>query len=253
MIIAAASTAFAIAGPKIIGMATTRLFEGVMDVISGTGKGIDFDYIGRIILISLGLLEIEDIPLGLREQVVKDAKTELHRAAELIRNVRQMGMTEEVQYQNLECIDLVQCLRTSFDNAVSSVHRHTVEFSINRNQGECYIQAPRLIEGTFTNLIRNAVQYSPGRKRIEVEIELGEVQDGAIWITRIIDYGQGIEPEKKISLFDRFMAGAKGTGLGLSVAKTIVEVSGGTLVVRDRVEGDYTQGTVFIVILPVAP
>ncbi len=55
MIMAAASTVFAIAGPKIIGMATTRLFEGVMDIVSGTGKGIDFDYIGRIILISLGL------------------------------------------------------------------------------------------------------------------------------------------------------------------------------------------------------
>jgi len=58
MIMAAASTAFAIAGPKIIGMATTRLFEGVVDIISGTGEGIDFDYIGRIILISLGLYAV---------------------------------------------------------------------------------------------------------------------------------------------------------------------------------------------------
>ncbi len=55
MIMAAASTAFAIAGPRMIGMATTRLFDGVMQLVSGTGDGIDFDYIGRIILISLGL------------------------------------------------------------------------------------------------------------------------------------------------------------------------------------------------------
>jgi len=55
MILAAASTAFAIVGPKIIGNATTRLFEGVIGSISGTGSGIDFKYIGNIILIALGL------------------------------------------------------------------------------------------------------------------------------------------------------------------------------------------------------
>ena len=55
MIFAVASTVFAIVGPKIIGNATTKLFEGVLGIISGTGDGIDFKYIGNIILISLGL------------------------------------------------------------------------------------------------------------------------------------------------------------------------------------------------------
>ena len=55
MLFAIASTIFSIAGPKILGQATTRLFEGVMSMIAGTGSGIDFDFIGRIILITLGL------------------------------------------------------------------------------------------------------------------------------------------------------------------------------------------------------
>ena len=55
MFFAVASTIFVIAGPKILGQATTRLFEGVMGQIAGTGSGIDFDYIGRIILITLAL------------------------------------------------------------------------------------------------------------------------------------------------------------------------------------------------------
>jgi len=41
-LLAAASTVFTIVGPKILGKATTRLFEGVMAQISGTGTGIDF-------------------------------------------------------------------------------------------------------------------------------------------------------------------------------------------------------------------
>lgn len=55
MLFAVASTIFSIAGPKILGQATTRLFEGVMAQVAGTGSGIDFDYIGRIILITLAL------------------------------------------------------------------------------------------------------------------------------------------------------------------------------------------------------
>jgi ATP-binding cassette subfamily B multidrug efflux pump len=55
MIFAIGSTIFTIVGPKILGKATTKLFEGVLGQINGTGTGIDFTYIGRIILITLGL------------------------------------------------------------------------------------------------------------------------------------------------------------------------------------------------------
>ncbi|HEY9074975.1 MAG TPA: ABC transporter ATP-binding protein [Anaerolineaceae bacterium] len=53
--IAAVSTVFSIIGPKILGQATTKLFEGVMAQISGAGTGIDFDYIGNILLLVGGL------------------------------------------------------------------------------------------------------------------------------------------------------------------------------------------------------
>jgi ATP-binding cassette subfamily B protein len=54
LLFAAGSTVFSIVGPKILGKATTKLFEGVMAQIAGTGS-IDFGYIGRIILTTLGL------------------------------------------------------------------------------------------------------------------------------------------------------------------------------------------------------
>ena len=53
-VIALASTVFSIVGPKILGKATTKLFEGVMARIGGTGD-IDFKYIGGILLFTLGL------------------------------------------------------------------------------------------------------------------------------------------------------------------------------------------------------
>lgn len=55
ILLAIASTAFSILGPKILGQATTKLFEGVIGQISGSDKGIDFNAIGRILLTALGL------------------------------------------------------------------------------------------------------------------------------------------------------------------------------------------------------
>jgi len=57
----AASAVFSIAGPKILGKSTTKLFEGVMGKIAGTGEGIDYNYIGRIILILAGLYLISSL------------------------------------------------------------------------------------------------------------------------------------------------------------------------------------------------
>jgi len=55
LVFAIASTVFSVIGPKIMGKATTKLFEGVMGQMSGTGTGIDFDYIGNIMLTMLVL------------------------------------------------------------------------------------------------------------------------------------------------------------------------------------------------------
>lgn len=55
MLFAVASTIFSIFGPKILGKATTQLFEDVMGMITGTVDSVNFGYIGQIILFLLGL------------------------------------------------------------------------------------------------------------------------------------------------------------------------------------------------------
>ena len=54
-IFAIGSTVFSIVGPKLLGNATTKLFEGIVAQFSGTGSGVDFTYIGQILLLILGL------------------------------------------------------------------------------------------------------------------------------------------------------------------------------------------------------
>nr|WP_238480634.1 ABC transporter ATP-binding protein [Caldicellulosiruptor diazotrophicus] len=55
IVLAMLSAAFSIAGPKILSKAITKIFEGLMSKISGSSNGIDFEYVGKIILILLGL------------------------------------------------------------------------------------------------------------------------------------------------------------------------------------------------------
>ena len=50
MLVAAASTVFAIFGPRILGTATTELYQGVMRMIRNDPVGVDFTAIGNILL-----------------------------------------------------------------------------------------------------------------------------------------------------------------------------------------------------------
>ena len=67
-----------------------------------------------------------------------------------------------------------------------------------------------------------------------------------------IDNGLGIPDSKKDSIFDRYgdYKGGKGLGMGLSLVKKIVAIFNGKIWVEDRVEGDYSRGSNFILLLP---
>lgn len=70
------STAASIAGPKILGNATTKLFEGVMAELNGTGE-IDFAYIGRIALITLGLYLVSALFAYIQGWIMANVSTDI--------------------------------------------------------------------------------------------------------------------------------------------------------------------------------
>lgn len=61
VIFAIGSTIFGITGPKILGNVTTKVFEGLVSKVSGTGTGIDFESIKNSLLLLLGLYVISMI------------------------------------------------------------------------------------------------------------------------------------------------------------------------------------------------
>lgn len=75
-VFAIASTAANITGPKILGQATTKLFEGVMAQLGGTGE-IDFDYIGRIALLTLGLYLVSALFAYIQGWIMANVSTDI--------------------------------------------------------------------------------------------------------------------------------------------------------------------------------
>lgn len=106
------------------------------------------------------------------------------------------------------------------------------------------------LEQVISNLIGNAIKFTPAGKTIEVTLRSTRTH---IQIT-VRDEGEGIAPELLPVIFDRFrqarQSGARqaGLGLGLSIVKNLVELHGG--VVRAESEG-VGRGTTFTVELPI--
>jgi ATP-binding cassette subfamily B protein len=77
LVIAAASTVFTIFGPKILGRATTQLFQDVAAEIAGTGSGVDFDAIGRILIQVLTLYVLSALLAFLQGFIMAGISTDI--------------------------------------------------------------------------------------------------------------------------------------------------------------------------------
>ncbi|MDQ0827784.1 two-component system phosphate regulon sensor histidine kinase PhoR [Arthrobacter sp. B2I5] len=110
------------------------------------------------------------------------------------------------------------------------------------------------LQQVFTNLVSNAIKFTPSGGRIEVGSESHAAADGSKWATvRIADTGIGISSDEINHVFTRFyrasnaMNGAiPGTGLGLAISKDIVDRHGG----RIDVASTLGTGTTVTVSLP---
>jgi signal transduction histidine kinase len=114
----------------------------------------------------------------------------------------------------------------------------------------CSVDALRL-EQVLTNLLENAMKFSPGGGTIEVGV--AAQRDGTIQLS-VRAHGLGIAPQTRERIFDRFYQGhqdmhASGMGLGLWISREIVALYAGRIEIESPPDG----GTRFVVILPAEP
>jgi PAS domain S-box-containing protein len=205
------------------------------------------------------LMQLQVVLDGLAGEVTEKQRAILSRASEKINNLSSLA----AELLNLARIEsgLISLERESVDMA--AVIRDQVVFLLPRAESEAIrleIDVPETLppilanrqnmEEVLSNLITNAIKYSPGGGQVTVSAAAGN----DYLCIRIQDTGLGIRPEDLNSIFQQFYRVKDektryihGTGLGLAIVKSILESHQG----RIQVESQPGMGSVFSVFLPV--
>lgn len=189
-----------------------------------------------------------------QEQFLSIAQRNLKRLSALINDLLDLSKLEagkmEVRRKRMAINNVIQEVIDSLNNWARSKNI-TLEKRIEDMLPDVEIDPDRLAQ-VITNLVGNAVKFTPNDGKISLEAKLS---DGKKELeVSVKDSGIGISPEDLPKIFSKFyqcggermISDVNGTGIGLSIAKEIVELHGGKI----WVESEKGQGARFIFTIP---
>lgn len=185
------------------------------------------------------LLEERVGPLNAKQlELLVAAREDSDRLHQIIENLLDMGRIESGKaLMDLRPIPPEQLVARAVEGVAPSFRDKGVELVHEVPSDAPQVLAdPARIGHVFSNLLTNALRYTPGggRVRVSSQTEAGEVR------FTVEDTGIGIPPEHLPRVFERFyrvrgQSGEGGAGLGLAIAKEIVEAHGGSMDVKSQV------------------
>lgn len=194
------------------------------------------------------LLQDDDLPLDRRREYCEHLTAATRRLSIMIGNLLEISnlsrpnaklVTErfslDEQLRHVMAIFIPQIERKGIDYEVDFA---TIDLDGNES----------LLEDAWTNLITNAIKYTPTGGIVTVTLE----QDGPEAVVGISDTGCGMTKDQVKHAFDRFYQSesshvSEGSGLGLAIVKAVVKKHGGTI----AIESEPSNGTTFVVRLPI--
>ena len=168
----------------------------------------------------------------------------------LVDDLRTLALAESgALHLKREPTNLAELIRDAISGFQSQLNEKNIAVDLLLEEGEDATIDPQRVREVLTNLLSNALRYSPRDGQIYVHsTEAGSGSERTITIS-IQDGGLGIEPEILPYVFERFYRSSDsgGMGLGLSIAKYLVEAHGG----RIWAESEVGRGTKISFLLPV--
>lgn len=180
-----------------------------------------------------------------QEKHLKKISTSVNLLTDILNDFLSVGRIEEgrveVRYVVFNICDYLKNIVEEMNSLLK--HKQEVRYM---HEGEQEIELdPSLLRHIMTNLISNAIKFSPEESSIHIDTKY---ESGSL-VLKIKDHGMGIPPEDQPQLFGRFFRAAnvtyiQGTGLGLHIIGKYVELMGGNI----TVESELNKGTTFIIV-----
>ena len=185
-----------------------------------------------------------------RDSELKAIQREIEVITELVEDVLAIGRTEGEDFElQPERLDLEALSREILEKLERiNGRQHSIDLKVDAQVRDVLLD-PSLLRSILTNLLGNAMKFSPDAT--PVQVDLGASADGVT--IRVTDHGIGIPIDQQEAIFSPFnrasnVGAISGTGLGLTITKQSVERHGGTL----HLSSEEGKGTEVMVRLPLA-
>ncbi len=196
--------------------------------------------IGALSLLSEAISQAKDEPEAM-ERFASRIKSEAKRLEDLVKEIINLSRLQgEDPLTDPHPVELHDVVREAISQAETSAEARNIDVINESGKNvEAWVQGDRdqLIMAVH-NLIENAINYSPERTRVAVEVKR---TDGLVEVD-VVDQGIGIKDEDLERIFERFYRAdparsreTGGTGLGLSIVKHVAQNHGGEVKVWSKV------------------
>ena len=191
------------------------------------------------------LKDLKETAQIIKEQVIRGSK--------LVSTVRKISKLEEDK-QILKKIEIINILKNTISFLKKSYSDKNLSIRVDSVSEKLFINGNNYIKDMFENILSNAVKHNMNLI-IEITVRISrEQKEGSKYLKiEFLDNAKGVGDLSKEIIFKRGYSGDKGfhgIGLGLSLVSGIIESFNGKIWVEDRIKGDYSKGSNFVVLLP---
>ena len=185
-------------------------------------------------------------------ELCKLSLNQVNRGAKLVSNIRKISSIDDIE-NTITPINVCNLIDISLENIRKMFPKKQIVSQCITESDEIYIKANSLLQDVIENILHNAVKHNRN-SIIEIQVNvLKEVQDKMNYIRlEFIDNGLGIPDAQKFTIFRRGTlehSSFNRLGLGLSLVRKLVESYQGKIWVEDKVKGNHTKGSKFIVMI----
>jgi len=181
--------------------------------------------------------------------------SQLSRGKSLISNIQKLAEIDKDEME-LKPTNLLEYLSNAINFVKESNPQKHIEIKIETVEKQIITKANELLAEIFENILVNAVKYNDNMvPEITIKISKAELSDVNYVKLEFKDNGIGIQDFKKEKIFlegYKDLKGEKGMGIGLSLITKIIKSYKGKIWVEDRIKGEHSKGSNFIVLIPEA-